>query len=278
VPPAPLIDAVIAGADLRRVLRGQPRGLPDRLDGARRRAEQHLWQWGGMPALLPLSPEERWKWLKDYEYTYLERDLGDLARLDDLEPFRTFQQLAALRSGRLVNYSELARDASVSAETAKRYLEYLRLSYQVVLLQPYRSNITSRVVKTPKLYWVDVGLLRQVSGLRETPSGELYETLVVSELYKWIKTAQRDAEVFFYRTRSGLEVDLLVQTPRGLIGMEIKSRRTLARKDVRALKDVAGGLGKRWRGGLVVYQGDELHPIAQPNIWALPSRRLFTAP
>lgn len=79
-----------------------------------------------MPALLPLTHEERWKWLKDNQYTYLERDLSDLARLDDLEPFTKFQRLAALRSGMLLNHSELARDAGVSVDTARRYLEYLR--------------------------------------------------------------------------------------------------------------------------------------------------------
>lgn len=156
--------------------------------------------------------------MQDYEYTYLERDLSYLARLDDLEPFTKFQRLSALRSGRLLNYSELARDASVSVDTARRYLEYLRLSYQVMLLQPYYKNIISSVIKTPKLYWLDVGLLRRLGGQRGEFSGEIYETMVVNEIFKWIKTAQRDVELFFYRTRSGLELDLLLSTEKGFIG------------------------------------------------------------
>jgi predicted AAA+ superfamily ATPase len=96
----------------------------------------------------------------------------------------------------------MARDAGVSVDTARRYMEYLRVSYQTILLQPYHRNITSSVVKTPKLYWVDVGLLRQLCGFQGEPTGEMYETYVVSELVKWMKTVQRAGELYFYRTRS----------------------------------------------------------------------------
>ncbi|MBI5197533.1 MAG: ATP-binding protein, partial [Nitrospirae bacterium] len=202
----PLLDKIFIGADIEKVLSRTPPSLLDKEDAKSRAAEDYLLQWGGMPALLPLSEEERWKWLKDYEYTYLERDLSDLARLDDLEPFTRFQRLSALRSAKLLNYSELARDASVSVDTARRYLEYLRLSDQVMLLQPYHRNITSSVIKTPKLYWLDIGILRRLSGQRGEAPGEIYETLVLIEIYKWIKTAQRTVEIFFYRTRSGLEL------------------------------------------------------------------------
>jgi predicted AAA+ superfamily ATPase len=228
-----------------------------------------------MPALLHLFEEERWKWLRDYEYTYLERDLSDLARLNDLEPFRKFQRLSALRSGKLLQYSELARDAGVSVDTARRYLEYLRISYQSILLQPYHRNITSSVIKTPKLYWVDMGILRQLTGYRGEPTGDLYETFVVGELYKWMKTVQRTDSLYFYRTRSGLEVDLLLETNMGIIGMEIKSRETVTSSDTRPLRDVAAGLGSEWRGGIVIYRGNEIRKIAEPSIWAVPSRRLF---
>jgi hypothetical protein len=215
------------------------------------------------------------KWLRDYEYTYLERDLSDLARLDDLEPFRKFQRLSALRSGKLLQYSELARDAGVSVDTARRYLEYLRISYQSILLQPYHRNITSSVIKTPKLYWVDMGILRQLTGFRGEPTGDLYETFVVGEIFKWMKTVQRAGELYFYRTRSGLEVDLLLETQQGIIGMEIKSRDTVTGADLRPLRDVASGLGSQWRGGLIIYRGNEIRKIAEPSIWAVPSRRLF---
>jgi predicted AAA+ superfamily ATPase len=271
----PLVDELFKERSVDTILGTVPGILLDDLDSRQRTAEAHLSQWGGMPALLPLPEEERWKWLRDYEYTYLERDLSDLARLDDLEPFRKFQRLSALRSGKLLQYSELARDADISVDTARRYLEYLRISYQSILLQPYHRNITSSVIKTPKLYWVDMGILRQLTGYRGEPTGDLFETFVVGELFKWMKTVQRADSLYFYRTRSGLEVDLLLETNMGIIGMEIKSRETVTRSDTRPLRDVAAGLGSEWRGGIVIYRGNEIRKIAEPSIWAVPSRRLF---
>lgn len=270
-----LIDRLFAAEAFAPVFRDMPAMLLVEEDSSYIKAEDYLLKWGGMPALLSLPESERWKWLKDYEYTYLERDLSDLARLDDLEPFTKFKRLSALRSGKLLNYSELARDASISVDTARRYLEYLRLSYQVLLLQPYYKNLTSSVIKTPKIYWLDIGLLRQLSGQRGELTGEIYETMVVNELFKWLKTTQRNANMYFYRTHSGLELDILIETEFGIIGIEIKARKRLAAIDVRALKDVAISLGNKWLGGLVVYQGDEIKQVAEPQIWAVPSRRLF---
>ena len=272
----PLFDRLFDGVTIDKVLRDVPSVLLGKEAVLRKEAERYLLNWGGMPALLNLSDNERWKWLRDYGYTYLERDLSDLARLDDLLPFREFQRLSALRSAKLLNYSEIARDAGISVDTARRYIEYLKISYQVILLKPYYRNITSTVIKSPKLYWIDVGLLRHLSGYRDTISGEIYETMVVGEIIKWLKTAQKDAEPYFYRTRSGLELDIILQTGGGLIGMEIKARKTLASGDIRAMKEIAKRIGTEWLGGIVIYRGDEIRKIAEPSIWAVPSYRLFT--
>jgi hypothetical protein len=180
----PLIDDLISGAPLNQLLTEIPSVLFDETRIQKRNAENYMLKWGGMPALLHLPESERTKWLRDYEYTYLERDLTDLARLDDLMPFRKFQKLSALRSGQLLNYSEIARDATLSVDTAKRYLEYLRISYQVILLQPFFRNVTSTVIKTPKLYWLDIGLLRTLTGFWGEISGSVYETMIVSEIMK----------------------------------------------------------------------------------------------
>ena len=271
----PLVDCLFSNKTLEEMLGNLPEVLLEEMDSKYRDAENYLLTWGGMPALLHLSEDERWKWLKDYVYTYLERDLGDLARLDDLVPFRTFQKLSALRSAQLLNYSDLSRDAGLSVDTARRYLQYLNLSYQTVLLQPYYRNITSSVIKTPKLYWVDVGLLRQLGGFRSEDFGQVYETMVVGELIKWIRTTQKQAGLFFYRTRSGMELDVLLQTESGLIGIEIKSSKSHARESLRAMKEIAEKLGKEWRGGMLVNRGNILRKIDEPNIWVIPSRRLF---
>jgi len=272
----PLVYQLYADSSCDDIFGNQPGVLLDKEDALRRSAQEHLLKWGGMPALMPLAAAERRQWLKDYEYTYLERDVADLARLDDLMPFRKFQRLAAVRSGCLLNYAELARDAAVSVDTARRYLEYLRLSYQTFLLPPYHTNLTSTVIKTPKVYWIDTGLLRYLTGIQDTVTGEIYESMVVAELVKWMKTMGREGDLYFYRTRSGLEVDILLETPAGVIGMEIKYRRILAAKDTTGLKDIAAALGSRWRGGIVIYAGNEIKRIGEPRIWAVPSHRLFT--
>lgn len=274
-PPPPLLDMFFSPKTVGSILSRLPGSLLDSDDYPHRQAEAHMLNWGGMPALLSLSEADRWQWLKNYGYTYLERDLGDLARLDDLMPFRKFQKITALRSGMLLNYSDLARDTGVSVDTARRYLEYLRISYQAVLLQPYYRNLTSAMVKTPKLYWIDPGIWRQLTGFKGEVTGQLYETMVTCEIIKWMRTRQHDAELFFYRTRSGMEVDLLIETSAGLIGIEIKSRQTVAEKDTRPLRALAEKLGKSWRGGLVVYRGSKIFQIDTADIWAVPSRRLF---
>lgn len=252
----------------------EPRLLPE-YEYAAVEHEKHLLTWGGMPALLGLSSTDRTDWLRSYEHTYLQRDLGDLARLSDLSPFRKFHRLSALRSGQLLSYAELGRDAGVSADTARRYLEYLRISYQNILLPPFSRNLTSQVIKTPKLYWIDVGLLRQLTGYQGEPGGAIFETYVVSEIYKWIKTSAAEADLFFYRTRSGLELDLLVQCPRGVFGVEVKARDNVDRTDLQAMRDVGNALGLTWLGGLCVYRGSEIRRVGEPSLWAMPSHRLL---
>jgi uncharacterized protein len=277
-PGPPLLERFFSPGPVGDLLSGIPETLLEEEDYPYRKAEHQILAWGGMPALLHLSEDDRWQWLKNYGYTYLERDLGDLARLDDLMPFRKFQRLSALRSGMLLNYSQIARDTGISVDTARRYLEYLRISFQALLLQPYHRNLTSSVVKTPKLFWTDVGIWRQLTGFKGETTGQLYETMVVAEILKWMRTNQEEGELFFYRTRSGMEIDLLLETSAGVVGIEIKSRATVAEKDVRPMQAVAEALPRLWRGGLILYSGDRIFRIAPPDIWALPSRRLLQPP
>lgn len=271
---ARLLDA---GAKAPALLADQPRLLLAE-DAARRiEATRHLSTWGGMPALLALADRDRREWLRSYHETYLQRDLADLARLSDLEPFFRFQRLAALRSGRLLSYAELARDAGTSPGTARNYLEYLRISYQAMLLQPYARNVTSSVVKTPKLYWSDVGIARHLQGNWGPLTGELFETMVVAEAVKLLRTLGLDAESTFYRTRSGLEVDLLLETAAGVIAIEAKARETCSPADFRGLRALAVGFKERFLAGLVVTTGAGIEPMADdPRLWGIGMARLFS--
>lgn len=274
-PEAPLFDRLLtAPASFAETLAGEPPRLFGEEANSRTEALRHLSEWGGMPELLVLDDRERREWLRSYQQTWLERDLKDLVRVSDLLPFRTLQRLAMLRTAELLHYAELARDAALGVTTVRRYLEYLRLSYQVVLLPPYGRNLTSATVKTPKIHWTDLGLLRREIGASGPLTGPMFETLVVGEAHKWIETMGRDARLSFYRTRSGREVDLLVSLPSGVIGIEVKNRARVARRDASALRALAAALDSEWVGGLVVHRGEEVTEM-EPGIWAVPVHRLF---
>jgi predicted AAA+ superfamily ATPase len=273
----PLIAQLFAAADLNTLLKEQPVIRPPQDEETTLAALDYMLTWGGMPALLALNEADRRQWLQSYGHTYLERDLSDLARLDDLSPFREFQRLTALRSGQILSYSELARDAGIAVSTSRRYLEYLKLSYQTFVLPPYHKNLTSTVIKTPKLFLIDVGILRHLQGYWGAPSGEIFETFVIAEIYKWVRTAGENIQLYFYRTRSGLEVDLLAQTPQGVLGFEVKSSREIAAKDFRPLRDIAAALKSRWRGGIVVTRGAPIELLdAENKIWCVPVHRLLS--
>ncbi len=239
-------------------------------------AHTYMLRWGGMPGLLQLSDEERHEWLKSYQYTYLEHDLSDLAQLPDLEPFKRFEKLCALRSASLLSYSEIARDTGISVETARRYLEYLNVSCQIFLLQPYTCNLTSTVVKSPKIYWSDIGLFRQLTGFYGEATGQLFETYVVTEILKWLRTIGADTQAYFYRTRSGMEIDMLLECGEGeVLGLEIRNRAQVVKNDFRNLRRLAEKFGAKWRGGVCVYQGKAVEKFDEPNFWAIPASRLL---
>jgi len=233
--------------------------------------------WGGMPPLIHIREDTRKiVWLKNYAMAYLERDLADLARLTDLKPFKKFQQFTANRAAQILSYSELARDAGIGVETARRYLEYLTLSYQTFLLPVYSKNLTSRLIKAPKVYWFDNGLLRHLSGIGfEVMNGQLFENFIAAEIMKWIRTSDANVTLSYYRTRSGMEVDFCLETNKGLTGIEVKYRNTVSDVDFTNLKRLAEAAGEAWQGGFVIYNGDEIIQFGK-SLWALPVCRFFT--
>lgn len=271
----PLLDHIISQQSITAACSKQPEIADLKKVNPIKNWQAYLLQWGGMPGLLQLHDDRKWEWLKSFEATYLERDLADLARISDLKPFKTFQHLAAQRYTGLLSFSEIARDATISVETVRRYIEYLKMSYQVFLLPPYHTNISSTLIKTPKIYWTDMGILRQLTGIKSEVQGPLFENYVVSEIMKYISSTKNSTKIYFYRTRSGLEIDLLIETEKGLIGIEIKARDTIHTPDITAMKTLAKNLKNRWLGGMVVYRGDRIFEISE-GIWAVPSYRLLS--
>jgi len=189
---------------------------------------------GGYPTLYDrdVRPED---WFPNYVSTYLERDVRQLLAVRDLTQFQRFVRMCAARSGQLLNLAALGADCGISAVTARQWLSVLETSYLVKQLQPYHTNFGKRLTKTPKLYFLDVGLMAWLLGLRDVNTlathaarGALFETWVVSELVKQRFNAGQQAELFFWRDNTGHEVDVVYDTPQGLQGVEIKSGSTFA--------------------------------------------------
>lgn len=189
---------------------------------------------GGYPALYdrPLAVTD---WFPNYVATYLERDVRQLVAVHDLNQFHRFVKMCAARSGQLLNLAALGADCGISAVTAAKWLSVLETSYLVMRLPPYHRNFGKRLVKTPKLYFLDVGLMAWLLGLRDAATlethaarGALFETWVVSELVKRRFNAGQSAELFFWRDNVGHEVDVVFEAPQGLQAIEIKSGGTFA--------------------------------------------------
>jgi hypothetical protein len=169
-----------------------------------------------------------------YVATYVERDVRELTRVGDLEAFSRFVRLCAGRSGQLVNHSGLAADAGVSQPTAKQWLSILQTSGLVALLRPHYENFSKRLIKTPKLYWLDSGLLCHL--LRVTGPGELdtlpekgalFESFVVAELFKAFAHRGLEPDVFFWRDSTGREVDAVAERGRRRLPLEVKASMTV---------------------------------------------------
>lgn len=237
--------------------------------GAAQAALQHTLEWGGLPTLLQYTPDERRDWLDAYQATYLERDLADLAQLRDLEAFAHCHRLAALRAGKLLLYSELARDAGLPVTTVRRYLRYLDLSYQTLHLPAWAGNPSVRLIKSPKLIWFDSGVQRALSGEIGGLRGEQYESAVIGQILITLRSLGIRVDASYLRTSGGLEVDLILERQDGLWALELKARPKVDARDATALERAQRFFGERYRGGLVVYRGDQVLRLTE-SVFAVP--------
>ncbi len=192
--------------------------------------DRFLWR-SGYPELWARAELDRDLWLASYVATYLERDVRQVLQVGDLRDFDRFLRTAALRAGQLLSYADLARDVGIAPNTAKRWLSVLVASDQIFLLEPYHRQRRKRLIKAPKLYFSDTGLLVFLQGFRnpkDLPAhalwGAVWENLVVSEVRKRLLASGRPPALWFWRTAHGEEVDLLVETaPQRFIAIEAKA-------------------------------------------------------
>ncbi|MCC5788255.1 MAG: ATP-binding protein [Opitutales bacterium] len=205
-----------------------------------------------------LVPEEAYSF---YVSTYLERDVRQMSQVADLATFGKFLQLCAGRSGQLLNLSALSNELGLTHPTIRRWVSILEASHIIKLLQPWHTNMGKRLVKTPKLYFIDTGLacfllgIEKAEQIRSHPlGGALFENMVVAEALKQRFNAGRPDNLFFYRDHPGNEVDLLLNYADGQDGFEIKSARTISPDFFRGL-DVFARDGGSLRTRAIVYGG-----------------------
>jgi predicted AAA+ superfamily ATPase len=238
-----------------------PSFLMDKRMAAKTKAWDHYVHRGGYPALVAdeMSDDDCYVWLKMYVQRYLERDVRDLASFRDLEPFIKLQRAVALNTGCLFNASNFARDLGVSSKTVQRYLEYLRLSYQVIVLPAWERNALKRLVKAPKVHFIDNGVLQAVLQKRGGLTGNEFESLVIAEIYKQAKNMFVNVSFHHLRTQDGKEIDLLVEVQDGYYAFEIKMAEHVQPFDARHLLDVEHILDKPLLHGFVLSNDNETH-------------------
>ena len=203
--------------------------------------------------------------LSDYFATYVERDVRQLINLRHLREFGQCVRLLAGRTGQLLNHSSLGNEVGVSSNTITQWLSILEASFLVFTLAPWSANIGKRLVKSPKVYFYDVGLacwllgIRTVEQLQHHPlRGALFENLVVLEVLKSLRHQGLRDPLYFFRDSNGLEIDLLLEHADGLALIEIKAAQTVSAPLFKGLRSVSAVLGERVKSQHLVYGGDTL--------------------
>jgi predicted AAA+ superfamily ATPase len=225
---------------------------------------------GGYPELVAHPARDIALWHSSYIRTYLERDVRSLRQVGDLTQFQSFLRALAARSAQLLSLSDIARDLGTAVNTVKAWLSVLEATHQVLILRPYFANIGKRLVKAPKVYFSDVGTLCHLVGLRDPEhavaspmAGAILETAVLSEIVKALAHRGTDPQVYFWRTSTGTEVDIVVEWAGKLIPIEAKLSATPTPSMARGIEAFRAALGKRAAPGYVVHPGDVRLPLGR---------------
>ena len=240
---------------------------------------------GGYPEVMARQTSDRRRaWFGSYVTTILQRDVRDLARIEGLADLSRLLALMAARATGLLNYAELSRSSALPQTTLKRYLALLEATYLVQMLPAWSGNLGRRLVKSPKLLFVDTGLMSYLLGLNneadlrlDSPAvGSLVESFVAVELLKQLDWSQAQPRMYHFRSHVGQEVDLLLEDARGrLVGIEVKASSEVSPDDFRGLRALAEQIGPQFHRGVVLYAGRKAVPFGD-RMRALPISSLWT--
>ena len=239
---------------------------------------------GYPPAVARQSAARRDAWFQSYVTTVLQRDIRDLANIADTTAVPRLLSVVAARAGGLLNFADLSRTMALPQTTLKRYFALLEATFLVQLLRPWARNLGQRAIQTPKVYLNDTGLLAHLLGVtvdrlkgEGNVAGSVLENFVLMELRKQCAWSATRPELFYWRTVSGREVDVVLEDRTGkVVGVEVKAAATLGSNDVGGLQALASAVGKNWARGVVLYTGAETLPFSA-NLHGIPIRRLWSA-
>jgi uncharacterized protein len=241
---------------------------------------------GGYPEALAREGKRRARFFESYVETIISRDLGTIARVRDQQSVRRLLGAFAATSSALVNDNALSRDLGIDAKTVHTYTDLLETLFLVRRLPAYSSNLLTRLIKSPKGYVSDSGLLAHLIGADagrivadDGVAGMMFETFVVIELLRQAEWQDQPLQAFHYRDKDQREVDLILERPSGeLVGVEVKAAASVRRSDFAGLRHLREKLGERFRCGVVVYSGeatvpfgDRLYAVPLAGLWAPPS-------
>ena len=252
-------------------------------DAQRRFSDAEPFDWraaalrGGFPeAALLGDATARARWFDAYIDTYLHRDMRDMARIADLPAFLRFVRLAALRTGGLLNATDLASDCGIPRTTVVRWLGLLEATFLATVLPPFYESKAKRLIKAPKLFSLDTGLALHLAGVhdaatldRQPQRGAWLENLVLAELLAWKETTTPRPGVYFYRNADGGEIDFVVESGRRLLPIEIKAADAARPDDGREIERFCTEYGERSPFGLVLHTGPSVARLG-PKSLALP--------
>lgn len=238
-----------------------------------------LWQSflrGGYPEPVVTPERDLGLWHASYVQTYLERDVRTIRQVGELSQFQSFLRALAARSAQLLNTSDLARDLGVAVNTVRAWLSVLEATYQIVVLRPYHANVGKRLVKTPKVYFADVGTLCYLVGLKDAEhaaagpmGGAIMETAVVNEVVRTLTHRAQEPHLYFWRTATGTEVDLVVDIGDKVVPIEVKLSTTPRASMAAGIAAFRRDLGDRVHKGYVIHPGDTKLPLS-PDAVAWP--------
>ncbi len=237
---------------------------------------------GGFPLVQATSDENREDWFNSYITTILERDVQDLAHITGLSELPHLLQLLAARSGTLLNSAELGRSAGIASSTLHRYVTLLEALFLVIFQPAWHANLSKRLLKSPKTYLIDTGLLAFLIDLRLekiTPDyrfiGNVVENFVFTELKKQLTWSPIRLKSFHFRTLAGIEVDIVLEDRGGnIVGIEVKNSDTVLAHDFKGLKYLQEEIGDSFIKGIILYNGSEIIPFGG-NFYAMPMSTLW---